>query len=158
MSKCGDRLVKAALDAPPAPIVRIPAAIMKAGHYEDATHDFIVPRWHERHGIAPVCPCCGGTDFDQLDRDQDERIKKQICEFAAYWRTGGASVPRCMVRDRSGTCPRPDVCEEAKPGCLRLDAYVSQCGKMPGQKCPKNICPIRLMEWQTEMNSRRHQG
>lgn len=99
----------------------------------------------------PVCPECGTTDFDQVIRDQDSEIKKQICEFAGIRSTGGCSYPECRV-PATTPCPRPGICTEAAAGCLRTSAYVPECGKMPGKRCPKDICPVRLMKWQVERN------
>jgi hypothetical protein len=86
-------------------------------------------------------------------QDLKDRIKKNLCEFATYRGSEGTYWPECGRG--SATCPRPQICEDHEPGCLRIDSYFAKCMKLPGKPCPKNICPIAQRDWEVEQNSMR---
>lgn len=102
----------------------------------------------------PRCPTCGCLVEEQFEADAIQRIKERLCPFATYETDGGSMIPRCGLKGFD-KCPRPNICQEWQHGCMRLDAYQIECGKMPGKPCPRNICPIKMRDWQVERNARR---
>lgn len=104
----------------------------------------------------PRCPTCGCLVEEQFEADMIAGIKRGVCEFATYEIGGGCMIPRCGISSHpTEKCPKPDICEDWQPGCTRTDAYQIECGKVAGKPCPRNVCKIRMRDWQMERNAKR---